>query len=128
MLPMLIGAGLTALSLPGVLEQGMDLLDETTSFDTRGRKKRAGKLAAFQAQGLLNDELEQQGDLAQEVLLNEMLSPYQQVQGVPRLAVDDVLEQAGLERALEGQRQNLGRISQTEGTPSFEELAMSMGY
>jgi len=129
MIPALIGAGLTALAIPGVVEQGMDLLDETTDLDTRGRKKRAGKLARFQAQSLLDEEMDRQGELGQEQLLNEMLGAYKQMSGgVPRLPIDDVMEQAGLEKALASQRETLGRISQTDGEPSFEQLAMTMGY
>ena len=132
MLPLILGAlgaaGLVA-SVPSILKQGLEI-GEDFGYDPTGRKQREADLLGLDMRSAMNDEMDSRDALIDEELLHEALTPFARSGAKVRDlgGLEDMFEARALNEQVLNEKVRLGSISQTMAAPTFESMAMGLGY
>lgn len=122
------GAASVPLMFPGAVESLQGLSDRHFGTDWGHGRRRANLLADAQWRALMADEVDTQGDLAYEKVLNDLLSPLAAVQPWDGLTgVKNFIQQRELNDVVARDQMRLGSLAQVYQDNSFEALAMKMG-
>lgn len=124
----LVGGGLTAIGLPGLISSGLDLSDTVLGTDMLGRRRDARSIANASLSEMLreNDELSlmEGKEFLNSTRMNELggSSP------TPLFNPGEDVEMAGLQNLLMREQSRLGMASVRQSTqPDLMELAQRIG-
>lgn len=125
--PLALGIATSALGAPSILDASRRLF-EMGGTDITGRLGRQGRMTADQALAEFLGEMDTKGDLWREQSLAAMLGPLQGRPGPAAPSFDRLMDEEGMQNLLMGNQMELGRMAQVMGGPSFEEIALQLGY